>query len=97
MAGGDTKLATLLGLKKPSAIANYRTRGRIPRGPLLLLRWYVATGHVEPPAEIAALSVFREFASVVGGHKQLRKVVLALAETEHERKMFDDAMTAAEQ
>jgi hypothetical protein len=33
----------------------------------------------------------------VGGHKQLRKVVLALAETEHERKMFDDAMTAAEQ
>lgn len=94
LAGGPGRLAALLGTVQSNV---NRFEDAIPRHWWLVLRWYVATGgQLEPPAEIAALGAFREFASVVGGHKQLRKVVLALAETEDERKMFDDAMTAAE-
>lgn len=95
LAGGPGRLAALLGTVQ-SNVNKFRDDA-IPRHWWLVLRWYVATGgQLEPPAEIAALGKFREFASVVGGYKQLRKVVLALAETEHDRQMFDDAMTAAE-
>lgn len=58
------------------------------------LRWYVATGHLAPPAE-ASLATFLNFTRLVAGHKQLRKAILALAESEPERDMFDSAMRAA--
>lgn len=85
-AGSGEALAELLGTK-PGNVSNYKKRG-VPTAWAMLLRWWLVTGEWEPPSEAA---IYREFTAAVAGHKQLRKVVLALADSE-EVPLFERAM-----
>jgi hypothetical protein len=80
------------------ALQNYKTwkgwerRGRVPVSSLApaLLAWWRAG----PAERLGNLDRFRDFTARVAGHKQLRKVVMALAD-DLERDFFEAVMGEA--
>ena len=92
-AGGPAALARLFGLSK-QAVGEWGTTRPIPRLARRVLRDYVGDPDVVSRADYA---LFYEFTARVAGHKQLRRVVRALADNEEEEARFERAMQRAEE
>lgn len=92
LAGGKYKLMEMFGVR-----ASYYPKLRAEGLSLpwqYALRWYVKTGRLSPPEDMAEMGIFLDFTARVAGHKQLRKVVLALSDPE-EAPIFERALNAA--